>query len=136
MKLFRSIALNEGEEINTDNLGNSWTLDEFFAEKHAEDYNGFAKKDGYVILSIDVDFKDIDLDNSLFSMENRDYEFEVVVNNLDVEFKIEQVQGLDSFELGDVFSANTGENDFEDYCNEYNGDLTKEDLIELINEFE
>ena len=135
-RLFRSIVLNEGEVINTNNIGNSWTLCEVFAEHHANDYNRFAGKDGYVILAIDVSLEDVDLDNTLFSMENREYEFEVVINDLDVEAEIHEVQGIDTYEKGDILNANTGSDYFEDYCVEYEGDLVVADLIKLINDFE
>jgi len=52
MKIYRSILLNEGEEINTTNLGCSWTLCEIFAEDHAKDINNHLGKDGFVILRL------------------------------------------------------------------------------------
>jgi len=135
MKLFRSILLNEGEEINTNNLGNSWTLCDIFSENHAEAMNGFHGKDGYVVLSIDVDIDMVDIDNSLFALENRENECEIVVNGENVECEVHYVQNI-NFNYGQIINGNTGINDFEDYTSEYEGDLTKEDLIELINEFE
>jgi len=135
MKLFRSILLDEGQEINTENLGNSWTLCDIFAENHADDINGFLGKDGYVILSVDVSEDMIDFDNSLFSMEHRKNEFEIVVDSQDLECKVHLVQGIE-FDDSQIIKGNTGSNEFEDYTNEYNGDLTKKDLIELINEFQ
>jgi hypothetical protein len=135
MKLFRSILLNEGEEINTNNLGNSWTLCDIFAEDHADDINGFHGKDGYVILSIDVNIDMVDIDNSLFSLENRENECEIVIDSQDVECRVHLVQGLE-FDDMQVIKGNTGSNEFEDYTTQYEGDLTKEDLIKLINEFE
>ena len=135
MKLFRSILLNEGEEINASNLGNSWTLCDIFAEDHADDINGFHGKDGYVILSIDVSENMIDFDNSLFSMEHRENEFEIVVDSEDVECEVYLVQGIE-FDENQIIKGNTGSNEFDDYTNEYNGDLTKKDLINLINEFQ
>jgi hypothetical protein len=135
MKLFRSILLNEGEEINTSNLGNSWTLCDIFAEDHADDINGFHGKDGYVILSIDVSENMIDFDNSLFSMEHRKNEFEIVVDSQDVESEVYLVQGIE-FDENQIIKGNTGSNEFEDYTNEYKGDLTKKDLKDLINEFQ
>jgi hypothetical protein len=44
------------------------------------------------------------------------------------------VQGLE-FDDMQVIKGNTGSNEFEDYTTQYEGDLTKEDLIKLINEF-
>jgi len=135
MKLFRSILLNEGEEINTSNLGNSWTLCDIFAENHADDINRFHGKDGYVVLSIEVDIDLVDIDNSLFALENRENECEIVIDSQDVECRVHLVQWLD-FDDSQIIKGNTGSNEFEDYTTEYEGDLTKEDLTELINEFE
>lgn len=135
MKLFRSILLNEGEKIDTENLGNSWSLCDIFAEDHADDINGFHGKDGYVILSIDISEDLIDIDNSLFAMEHRENEFEIVIDSQDVECRVHLVQGIE-FDEDQIVSGNTGCNEFEDYTTEYDGELTKEDLIELINEFE
>ena len=42
---------------------------------------------------------------------------------------------LESFENIDSIKGNTGENEFEDYCNNYEGELTKKDFIELAKEF-
>jgi len=134
MKLFRSILLNEGDEIDTSNLGNSWTLCDIFAENHADDINGFHGKDGYVVLSIDVNIDMVDIDNSLFALENRENECEIVIDSQDVECSVHLVQGLD-FDDMQVIKGNTGSNEFEDYTTQYEGDLTKEDLIKLINEF-
>jgi len=134
MKLFRSILLNEGDEIDTSKLGNSWTLCDIFAEDHADDINGFHGKDGYVILSIDVNIDMVDIDNSLFALENRENECEIVIDSKDVECRVHLVQGLE-FDDMQVIKGNTGSNEFEDYTTQYEGDVTKEDLIKLINEF-
>jgi hypothetical protein len=134
MKLFRSILLNEGEDIDTSNLGNSWTLCDIFAENHADDINRFHGKDGYVVLSIDVDIDMVDIDNSLFALENREHEYEIVVDSQDVECRVHFVEGL-QFDDMQIIKGNTGGNEFEDYTTEYEGDLTENDLIELINEF-
>jgi hypothetical protein len=135
MKLFRSILLNEGDEIDTSNLGNSWTLCDIFAENHADDINRFLCKDGYVLLSIDVDIDMVDIDNSLFALENRENECEIVVDSQEVECRVHLVQGID-FDDSQIIKGNTGSNEFEDYTTEYEGDLTKADLTKLINEFE
>ena len=135
MKLFRSILLNEGDEIDTSNLGNSWTLCDIFAENHADDINRFLCKDGYVVLSIDVDIDMVDIDNSLFALENRENECEIVVDSQEVECRVHLVQGID-FDDSQIIKGNTGSNEFEDYTTEYEGDLTENDLIQLMNEFE
>jgi len=135
MKLFRSILLNEGDEIDTSSLGNSWTLCDIFAEDHADDINRFLCKDGYVVLSIDVDIDMVDIDNSLFALENRENECEIVVDSQEVECRVHLVQGID-FDDSQIIKGNTGSNEFEDYTTEYEGDLTENDLIQLINEFE
>ena len=133
MKIYRSILLNEGEEINTENLGCSWTLCEIFAEDHAKDINGHLGKDGFVILQAEVSEDDIDWSNTLFAMENRENEFEVVIMG-DIKATVRMVEGID-FDEDMIIEGNAGDNTFEDYCDNYDGDLTKEDFINLANEF-
>jgi hypothetical protein len=133
MKLYRSILLDQDEDINTENIGNSWTLCEIFAEDHAKDINRHLGKDGIVILSTNVSEDMIDMDNSLFAMENRDHEYEVVING-NITCSIHSVQGID-FDQDQIITGETGSNDFEDYTNNYEGDLTAENLLSLALEF-
>ena len=133
MKIYRSILLNEGEEINTENLGCSWTLCEIFAEDHAKDINGHLGKEGFVILQAEVSEDDIDWSNTLHAMENRENEFEVVIWG-DIKATVRMVEGIDFDECA-VIEGNAGDNTFEDYYDNYDGDLTKRDFINLANEF-
>lgn len=133
MKIYRSILLNEGEEINTDNLGCSWTLCEIFAEDHAKDINNHLDKDGFVILQAEITDEDIDWSNTLHAMENRKNEFEVVVWG-NIKATVIMVDGID-FDEVKVIEGNLGDNTFEDYHDRYDGDLTKIDFINLANEF-
>jgi hypothetical protein len=133
MKLYRSILLNEGEDINTSNIGNSWTLCEIFAENHAKDINGDLKKDGFVVLQADVNEDEIDWSNTLNAMENRGYEFEVVIRG-NIKATVLMVEGIDFDEYA-VIEGNAGDNTFEDYYDNYDGELTKEDLLLLSLEF-
>jgi hypothetical protein len=133
MKLYRSILLNEGEDINTSNIGNSWTLCEIFSENHAKDINGDLKKDGFVVLQADVNEDQIDWSNTLNAMENRGYEFEVVIRG-NIKATVLMVEGIDFDEYA-VIEGNAGDNTFEDYYDNYDGELTKEDLLLLSLEF-
>lgn len=133
MKLYRSILLDQDEDINTENIGNSWTLCEVFAEDHAKDINRHLGKEGIVILSTDISEDMIDMYNTLFAMENRDHEYEVVING-NITCAIHFVQGID-FDQGQIITGETGSNYFEDYTNNYEGDLTAEDLLSLSLEF-
>src|SRR5690606_38444205 len=133
MKIYRSILLNEGEEIKTDNLGCSWTLCEIFAEDHANDINNHLGKDGFVVLEAEISENDIDWDNTLFAMENRKHEFEVVIMG-NIKATVRMVEGID-FDEDMVIEGNTGDNKFEDYNDNYEGELTKEDFIKLSEEF-
>jgi len=133
MKIYRSILLNESEEINTDNLGCSWTLCEIFAEDHANDINNQLGKDGFVILQAEIEEGMIDMDNTLFAMENRENEFEVVVYG-SIKASVRMVDGID-FDEDQEFEGSTGNNEFEDYCETYEGDLTKEDFMNIASEF-
>jgi hypothetical protein len=133
MKIYRSILLDQDEDINTNNIGNSWTLCEIFAEDHANDINRHFGKDGIVILSTEVSLDMIDIDNTLFAMENRDHEFEVVING-NITCSIHAVEGID-FDQDQIITGETGSNDFEDYTTNYEGDLTLSDLLLLSLEF-
>jgi len=133
MKIYRSILLNEGEEINTENLGCSWTLCEIFAEDHAKDINGYLGKDGFVILQAEVSEDNIDWSNTLNAMEERENEFEVVVMG-DIKATVRMVEGID-FDEDMVIEGNAGDNSFEDYYDNYDGELTKEDFLNLAKEF-
>ena len=133
MKIYRSILLNEGEEINTTNLGCSWTLCEIFAEDHAKDINNHLQKDGFVILQAEINEDMIDWDNTLFAMENRNNEFEVVIYG-NIKASVRIVEGID-FDEDQKFEGSTGNNEFEDYCETYEGDLLKEDFLTLASEF-
>jgi len=133
MKIYRSILLNEGEEINTTNLGCSWTLCEIFAEDHAKDINNHLGKDGFVILQAEITDDDIDWSNTLFAMENRENEFEVVIYG-DIKATVRMVDGID-FDEDQEFEGSTGNDEFEDYCENYEGDLVKEDFLTLSSEF-
>lgn len=135
MKIYRSILLNEGEEINTENLGVSWTLCEIFAEDHAKDINRAQGKDGFVILRAEISEDKIDWSNTLFAMEHRPYEYEVVLDGGDIEATIYMVEGVDYLEEGDEVKGSAGWNNFEDYNDNYDGDVTREAFLELASEF-
>lgn len=135
MKIYRSILLNEGEEINTDNLGCSWTLCEIFAEDHAKDINRALGKDGFVILKAEIGEEGIDWSNTLFAMEYRPHEYEVVLDGGDIETTIYMVEGIDHLEEDYAISGDVGCNNFEDYCDNYDGEVTREAFLELASEF-
>ena len=134
MKIYRSILLNEGEEINTENLGRSWTLCEIFAEDHANDINNALGKDGVVILKAEINQNDIDWNNTLFAMEKRSHEYEVVLNNIEIEARIHMSE-VDGIEEGEYINGETGNNNFEDYTENYEGEVTIEDFMNVANEF-
>ena len=133
MKLYRSILLDQDEDINTNNIGNSWTLCEIFAENHANDINRCLGKDGIVILSTEVSEDMIDMDNTLFAMEKRGYEYEVVINGA-ISCNVHLVDGID-FDEDQIIVGETGSNDFEDYTNNYDGELTSVSFLSLASEF-
>ena len=134
MKIFRSLLLNHDEEINSNELGCSWTLDYVFAEDHANDINNYLGKDGFVILEADVDESQIDWDNTLFAMENRPHEKEVVVYG-DITATVFDVEGLEIEKHSKIIGETGNGQDFEDYCTTYEGELTKNDFLNLANEF-
>lgn len=133
MKLYRSILLNDGEKIDSENIGCSWTLDYMFAEDHAEDINRFYRKDGYVIISTDVTEDMIDWSNTLFAMEHRPHECEVVIGG-NIKCEVHSVDGVE-FDEEVVIEGNVGDNDFEDYCHNYDGEITKADFLKFASEF-
>ena len=134
MKIYRSILLDGNEEIDTDNLGCSWTLDEIFAEDHAEDINRAQGKDGYVILEAEISADQIDMGNTLFAMEHRPHEYEVVLKGGEIEATVIRSEWVDVEEDTEI-KGWVGNNTFEDYCEDYEGELNEEDFIELSEEF-
>lgn len=135
MKIYRGIAINENETINSD-LGISWTLDVFFAKDHAKSISSVREKDGYVVLEADIDEDAIDVDNTLFAMEKRPHESEVVLIHGTELSCIVQMTFIDSIErLSKIEGIAVTDTTFEDYCNTYEGDLTMEDFFDYANEF-
>lgn len=134
MKIYRSILLNEGESINKENIGRSWTLCEIFAEDHANDINNALGKDGIVILEAEISESDIDWNNTLFAMDKRSHEYEVVLNDFEIEVRIHMSE-VDGIEEDEYINGETGNNNFEDYTEKYEGDVTIEDFINVANEF-
>ena len=132
MKIYRSILLNNGEEINNDNLGVSWSLWEEFAEHHANDINGSLGKEGFVIIETEVNGNQVDWSNTLFAMETRKNEGEVVLNGGEIDYKVYMVEGIENIEEGQAGHGYIGSNDFEDYNDHYDGELTKEDFFEIV----
>jgi|SRR5690606_15147701 len=134
MKIYRSILLNEGETINTENIGTSWTLCHVFADDHANDIIRANEKEGYVILEAEINDCDIDWSNTLYAMETRPNEFEVVLSGGEIKAEVIYSENT-SIEEGDIVDGFVGSNNFEDYCDSYEGDLSKEDFITLASEF-
>lgn len=131
--LYRGIALNEGEIINTENIGCSWTLCEVFAQTQAENIANARGIEGIVVIVSEVPVSDIDMDNTLFSMERRKNEYEVVVRNQDIVAEVV----YSTFDTeGEIIEGNTGGNGFEDYVESYEGDLTENDFFAIAEEFE
>lgn len=114
MRIYRGIALNEGEKINVENIGCSWSLDDEYADKHADGVKESLGKDGFVILFAEVDETEIDWLNTLFAQDTRPHEYEIVLKNVPVEGYIflSRVSHIDT--LSD-FSGVAGDNTFEDY---------------------
>ena len=133
-RIYRGIALNEGETIN-ESLGCSWSLDEVYAGNHGKMIKQAKNKDGYVLIYADIDESIIDWSNTLYAMQTRSDEYEVVLDGSEITAKVCYSE-LDSIESGDTFTGRSvAACDFEDYCSNYDGDLTKEDFISLANEF-
>lgn len=131
--LYRGIALNEGEVINAENIGCSWTLCEVFAQTQAENIANARGIDGVIVLRSEVPVLAIDIDNTLFAMERRGNEYEVVVSNTDITAEV-IYSTFDS--EGEIIKGNTGGNMFEDYIDgEYDGELTEVDFFALAEEF-
>ena len=133
MKIYRSILLDKGDKIETDNIGVSWTICPEFVVFHAEDINRCVGRDGYVVLSMDIQKDNVDWSNTLDAMENREHEFELVINAYsNIKCEIEVVKNLD-FAVGTIIEGNAGGNTFEDYNEEYDGGLTINDFMEGLS---
>jgi|SRR6185312_4546026 len=114
IQIFRSVCLNNGEKISTE-IGRSWSTDEVFAETHAKDYNRYAKKDGFVILTTWIDEEDIDIDNTNFSTDRRPSESEIILNcNISLQAEV-HFSTLETYESGFQIIGNAGNRKFEDY---------------------
>jgi len=133
MEIYRGIALNEGENINNENLGCSWSLCSVFAKKHARSIAKATGKEGVIVLTAEISEDAIDIDNTLYAMEKRPYEYEVVVTgSLVCEVCYSE---LEEIEEGTEIEGSVGYNDFEDYNNNYEGSLTMPDFLTLADEF-
>lgn len=133
MKLYRGIA---GKEINTENIGVSWSFCAQFAEEHAQNIARARGLEGIIVLSVEIDAFDsrIDIDNTLTAMDCRPEEFEVVVCGA-IDCEVFATYGV---ELSlDFISGQTGANTFEDYTEgEYQGELTAGDFYAEAAEWE
>lgn len=136
MKIYRGIALKENESINTNELGISWSLDIIFAENHAKEICSARGIDGYIVLEAVINEDVIDMNNTLFAMEYRPNEYEIVLIDGSELVSYVEITNIDSIEqYAKVEGIATTSTTFEDYTNSYDGELTKNDLVELINEF-
>jgi len=84
-------------------------------------------------LSTEVSEDMIDMDNTIFAMEKRGYEYEVVINGA-ISCNVHLVDGID-FDEDQIIVGETGSNDFEDYTNNYDGELTSVSFLSLASEF-
>jgi len=64
--LYRGLIVGEEEDIDKDNLGIHWTLDEYFA-KNIYNYETFKVSDGYrlILISAVFDKNDVDVDETI-----------------------------------------------------------------------
>lgn len=135
MKIYRGIAINENETINSD-LGVSWSLDIIFAENHAKSIANVRGKDGYIVLEAEIEEDVIEMNNTLFAMENRSNEYEVVLNHGTELVTYVEITTIESIEqYAKIEGVAVTDTNFEDYCNSYEGELTNEDFFNLANEF-
>src|SRR5580692_3013194 len=130
MKVYRGISLNENQKINTENIGCSWSLCEIFAENRGKLIARHNNHSGYIVLYADVHIDAIDFDNSLFAMETRPHEYEIVLNNVEISGYV-HISTLEGIEENEEFTGRVGCNIFEDYTHKYDGELKKLALIEL-----
>lgn len=132
LTVYRGIALNEGESINQDNIGCAWTLCEVFAGNHASEVALAKEKDGVVILRAEVSVDQIDWNNTLFAMDVRPNEYEVVLIG-DIEAEVYSSDY--HLDLGvEAVSGRIRDVEFEDYNNKYDGALTKKNFFSLAEE--
>lgn len=135
MRVFRSILLSENEKLEKENLGISWTLCEEFAEFHANDINKGSNRK-FVILETEISESMIDWNETLFAMEERANEYEVVLNpTSNLQIAIHQYSEI---EMDDFVGSTGNGNDFEDYLGngrKYEGTLTRDDFLSVANEF-
>jgi len=133
MKIYRAIALKNTQQINLDNIGRSWTLDEVYAEHHVKQ----AGCSSYIILAAEVEEDQIDVDNTLYAYDTRPREYEIVLKNVEIEAII-HFSTHENYEQWDTIAGQTGNNFFEDYLSDrspYEGEKTMNDILELAESF-
>ena len=135
LTIYRGIALNEEESVNTENLGCAWSLCSVYAEQHGKMIAKAQGKDGWVVLVTTISEDFIDWSNTLWAMETRPNEYEVVLNGAEVSTEV-YYSNLESVEQWEAFiGTSTSESEFEDYNDNYDGSLTKGDFFALSEEF-
>jgi len=134
-EIYRGIAINEGEVIS-ENIGCSWSLDRTYADAHAEMIMSALGKDGYILLKTEVAMDDIAMDSTLFALETRVNEYEIVLKDCKIKAVVDYAHWVEHIIDGDVVNGSAGNNYFEDYTNDYTGELTIKDLIEIIESFQ
>jgi len=118
--------------LNLNNLGCSWSLCEVYAENHAQTIMGARNKDGYVILATEVNADQIDWSNTLYATEQRPNEYEVVFYGT----VLASVHSSHRLEIDGEFAGIAAtDSSFDDYNDNYDGDLTKADFFAIALEF-
>lgn len=135
IRIFRGLALNNGDKINTDRLGQCWTLCENFAQSQAERMADFHGKDGIVVLTAEIDSAIVEKAGTLFCMEHNPDEFEVVVDCEDIEAAVHYTD-LESFQSSGSFEGYTFGDNMEDHNDEYEGDLDWNDFLTVAKSFQ
>lgn len=95
-RIYRSLRVENIEDVIFENIGISWGADELAAEKFADQFNT-----DYIIISADVTSDQINISQTNAQWNNKDQgnEEEVVLNeNIDIEIEYE----------GKKYQANTG----------------------------
>lgn len=134
MTIYRSIALEEGTEINWQNVGASFTMCPFVARNLAEER--FSDAARIVVISADFSDSEIDWDYTCGQMisDYFDAELEAVVNDqIEKTFTV-VFDSLDEME-GEEFEGSTGYSDRDETMSEYCEEEEEKTLSDMIEEW-
>jgi hypothetical protein len=128
MWIYRGIAIEEGKEVNLENIGNSWSLSREVAEARASEMASFHGYPTQVIIEAKVNESNIDWVRTIGQAKNASFaaEQEVVI-------KAAQTFEIEIHIDGDYTDAiATTQWTIDETCSEYEGDDIDSEIVLFI----